>query len=146
MSTWATPQDVIDRWVGPGAPTDTDQLQALLDDAEAIVLKEYPGIQDRIDGGSLNEDLVTMVVCRMVTRLLRNPEGLTYWQQQTGPFGQARNFGDAGTDIWMTVAERELLRAVSGGKSFAVNLGPNAVSPPYDVNTDLEDLVWRNLG
>jgi len=146
MSTWATPQDIIDRWVGPGAPTDTDQLQALIDDAEAIVLKEYPGIQDRIDSGSLNEDLVVMVVSRMVTRLLRNPEGLTYWQQQTGPFGQARNFGDAATDIWMTVAERELLRAVSRGKSFAVNLGPNAVSPPLDVNTDLEDLVWRNLG
>jgi len=146
MSVWATPQDIIDRWVGPGAPTDTDQLQALLDDAEAIVLSEYPAIQTRIDAGTLNLDLVVMVVSRMVTRLLRNPEGLSYWQQQTGPFGQARNFSDGNTDIWMTVSERELLRAVSKGKSFFVNLGPNAVSPPLDINTDLEDVIWKSLG
>lgn len=146
MSDWTSPQDIIDRWVGPGAPADTDQLAALIDDAEAIITKEYPGIQDRIDSGSLNQDLVVMVVARMVTRLLRNPEGLTYWQQQTGPFGQARNFGDGGTDIWMTVSERELLRAVNRGKSFALNLAPDSVSPPLDVNTDLEDLVWRPLG
>jgi len=146
MSNWTTPQDVLDRWVGPGAPTDEEQLEALIEDAEAIVLSEYPGIQDRIDSGKLNSELVTLVVCRMVTRLLRNPEGLSYWQQQTGPFGQARNFGDGGTDVWMTVHERELLGAVGRGKSFSVNLGPNAVSPPRDVNTILDDTVWRPLG
>ena len=146
MSNWATPQDVIDRWVGPGVPTDEELLEALIDDAEAIVLAEYPGIQDRIDAGKLNGELVTMVVCRMVSRLLRNPEGLSYWQQQTGPFGQARNFGDGGTDIWITIQERELLRAVGRGKSFSVNLGPDAMSPPRDINSVYEDALWRPLG
>lgn len=146
MSNWATPQDVIDRWVGPGVPTDEELLGALIDDAEAIVLAEYPGIQERIDAGKLNGELVTMVVCRMVSRLLRNPEGLSYWQQQTGPFGQARNFGDGGTDIWITLQERELLRAVGRGKSFSVNLGPYATTPPRDINSVLEDDLWRPLG
>lgn len=123
---WATPQDVLDRWVGGGAPTDTDQISALIADAEAVVLAEFPKIQDRIDDNRLPEATVVMVVCRMVSRILRNPEGLTYWQQTTGPFGQARNYGSNGSDLWLTAEERKLLSPTLKGKAFSVNLAPNA--------------------
>jgi len=126
--TWAVFEDVRDRWVGSNVPTDADLVTALINDAEAVVLAEYPKIQDRIDAGTLPLNLVKMVVVRMVSRVLRNPENLTYWQQQTGPFGQSRNFGAGGSDIWLTTEEISMLAPNRRGKAFEVNLGANAVS------------------
>ena len=129
--TWTTFADVTDRWVGNDAPTDETLVESLIEDAEAIVLAEYPKIQDRIDANTLPLGLVKMVIVRMVSRVLRNPESLTYWQQTTGPFGQARNFGSAGTDIFLTDDEKNLLAPKSRGKAYEVNLAPNAgVSEP----------------
>jgi hypothetical protein len=136
MSTWATPTDVLDRWVGDNAPTDTVQIQLLIDDAEIIILGEYPSIQTRIDAAQLSLQLVSLVVVRMVTRLLRNPENLTYWQQQAGPFGQARNFSES-RDIWLTTDEIKMLAPNKAGKSFEIDLAPNAVAPV------IEDHVWQ---
>lgn len=126
--SWATPQDIRDRWVGAGAPTeDKDSVtNALIADAEAVILSEFPLIQNRIDGGSLAASVVTMVVCRMVTRVFRNPENLTYWQQSTGPFGQGRSFG-TDKDIWLSSEEREMLAPKRRGKAFEVDLAPNAL-------------------
>lgn len=125
---WATFGDVTNRWVGQNAPTDEDIVNALILDAEAVILSEYPAIQDRIDAETLNLDVVTMVVCRMVSRVLRNPENLTYWQQQTGPYGQSRNFGTEGSDIWLTEEEKEMLAPKKRGKAFEFDLAPNATS------------------
>lgn len=125
MSSWVTPQDIIDRWVGGDAPTDLDLVQAIVDDAEAVILAEYPAIQGRIDDDKLSISVVKMVASRMVTRVLRNPENLSYWQQNTGPFGQGRNFGD-NIDIWMSTEEKNLLAPKSRGKAFELNLAPNA--------------------
>lgn len=126
--TWATFEDVRDRWVGSNLPTDADLVTALINDAEAVVLAEYPKIQDRIDAATLPVNLVKMVVVRMVSRVLRNPENLTYWQQQTGPFGQARNFGSGGSDIWLTTEEIAMLAPKKAGKAFEIDLAPNATS------------------
>jgi hypothetical protein len=123
--TWTNYKDVVDRWVGDDKPTDEDLITALILDAEAVILAEYPAIQGRIDANTLSVNTVIMVVCRMVSRLLRNPEGLTYWQQQTGPFGQARNYGSSGADIWMTAEEEELLAPKRRGKAFELNQAPN---------------------
>lgn len=128
--TWATFEDVTARWIGSGAPTDEALVGALIADAEAVILSEYPAIQGRIDAGKLSEAVVRMVVCRMVMRLLRNPEGLTYWQQTTGPFGQGRSFDSK--DIFLTADEEEMLAPKKRGKAFEVDLAPQAV-PGYMV-------------
>ena len=140
--SWATPQDVIDRWVGSGAPEANDPLTtALIADAEAVILSEFPLIQDRITANTLAESVVVMVVCRMVMRVLRNPEGLTYTQQQTGPFGQAKNYGSADrTDIWLSSEEEEMLAPKRRGKAYEVDLAPNAypgipIAPYVSENT-----------
>jgi hypothetical protein len=132
MANWTTFADVTTRWVGSGVPTDETLVDALIEDAEAVILSVYPGIQARIDATTLSEAVVTMVTVRMVSRLLRNPEGLTYWQQQTGPFGQGRNFG-SNVDIWITEDERTLLAPQVRGKAFSVNLGPNAIDGRYSI-------------
>lgn len=124
---WATFEDVRDRWVGSNLPTDADLVSALILDAEAIVLIEYPKIQDRINAGSLPAAVVKMVIVRMVQRVLRNPENLTYWQQNTGPFGQGRTFGSE-RDIWLTSEEKEMLAPNVKGKAYEIDLGANATS------------------
>lgn len=124
--TWTTFADVTARWVGNDTPTDEDLVAALIEDAEAVILSEYPLIQDRIDASTLPIRVVKMVVVRMVSRVLRNPENLTYWQQQTGPFGQARNFGTTNLDIWLGDEEKELLAPKKRGKAFELDLAPNA--------------------
>lgn len=128
--SWTSPQDVLDRWVGNDQPTDFDLVQAIINDAETVVLSEYPRIQERITDGALPLSTVVMVVSRMVTRVLRNPEGLTYWQQNTGPFGQARNYGDR-TDLWLEANEKQLLAPNSAGKAFSFTIAPNKTSPDY---------------
>jgi hypothetical protein len=127
MATWTTAQDVLDRWVGGNAPDDEALIEALLSDAETLILAEYPRIQERIDADTLSVDTVTLVSCRMVTRVFRNPENLTYHQQTTGPFGQARNFGAGNTDMWLTADEKNLLAPHKRGKAFSFDLAPEAI-------------------
>lgn len=142
MADWTTPQDVIDRWVGGNAPTDTDLLEQLILDAETIIKAEFPAIQTRIDDESLAQANVTLVTVRMVSRILRNPENLTYWQQATGPFSQGRNFGET-IDIWMAPAERTLLAPITRGKAFSIDLGPDKVSPVEDIIAPRYDPIWK---
>lgn len=130
--TWTTFADVTDRWVGAGVPTDSTLVDALIADAEAVILSEFPAIQGRIDAGTLPLQVVQLVTVRMVSRVLRNPEGLTYWQQNTGPFGQARNYGTAGSDIWLTTEEEQMLAPKKRGKAFEVDLAPYAAIIPIE--------------
>jgi hypothetical protein len=146
--SWATPQDILDRWVGGDKPTDTDLIQALINDAEAVILAEFPAIQTRIDDDELPLATVVLVVSRMVSRLLRNPENLSYWQQTTGPFGQARNFGTGNSDIWLSDNELTLLAPKKRGKAFEVNQGYNAQSPAVvdDFRLGLEnEFEWLEI-
>lgn len=135
--SWTSPEDILDRWVGSGAPSDEDLLQALINDAEAIVLAEYPKIQERIDEAELSLEVVKMVVSRMVTRVLRNPDSVSYLQQVTGPFSQAKNFGD-NLDIWMSENEKQLLAPKRRGKAYEVDQGWNA-------RPSIEDLIWLEV-
>ena len=144
--SWTTPQNVLDRWIGPGAPDDEDLIQALIEDAEVVILSKYPLIQERIDDDRLPLASVILVVVRMVTRQLRNPEGLTYWQQTTGPFGQARNYGNAAQGIWLTDEEEEMLSPKARGKAFEINLAPNARVTSVLRYTELELETMETMG
>lgn len=136
---WTSFADITDRWVGAGVPTDEDLVGALIGDAETVILAEFPRIQERIDDESLSVDVVKFVVSRMVSRLLRNPEGLSYVQQSTGPFSQARNYSGAAADVWLSADEKAMLAPGGVGKAFSVNLAPD-MQPP-SVASD----VWVEL-
>ena len=122
--TWTTPQDIRERWIGDDKPESDELLRALIADAEAVILSSYPAIQSRIDAATLSQAVVTMVTCRMVTRILRNPENASYISQTTGPFSQARNLGQ--TDLWLTSDEEELLAPKKSPGAFSVDLAPKA--------------------
>lgn len=142
--TWASFTDVTDRWVGSGEPTNETLVAALLADAEAVILSQFPRIGERVDAGTLDVSVIIFVECRMVSRVLRNPESLTYWQQNTGPFGQGKNYGSDNADIWLTPDEIKMLSPKVKGKAFEVNQAPNAYPgipvTPFTSDTSFGDL------
>jgi hypothetical protein len=120
---WTTPQDIRERWIGDNVPDNDQLLRALIQDAEAVILNEYPSIQGRVDSGKLSASIITFVTCRMVTRVLRNPDNATYSSQTTGPFTSAKNVGTV--DLWMTEDELGMLSPIIPNKAFSVDMAPH---------------------
>jgi hypothetical protein len=122
--SWTVAQDVLDAWIGEGAPTDTGSVTTWIGRAERLVRSSVPGLQARIDGG-LEPDLledVRDVVVSMVERKFRNPEGVRTRQESTGPFsGSVTLGGDQPGELWLTDVE---LKRISGNTSA----GPRVTS------------------
>lgn len=129
--TWANFTDVTSRWVGNDVPTDEELVTALIADAETVILSVYPRIQERIDADTLSLDTLKLVVIRMVSRVLRNPENVSYIQQSTGPFSQGKNYGTVSSDIWLSSEERTMLAPSSRGKAFSLVTAPDMNSARY---------------
>lgn len=132
---WVTFDDVLDRWVGEDRPTDLGVVGTLVADAETVIAARFPGIADRITDGVLPVDRVKLVVSRMVTRAIRNPEGVRTRQEGTGPFSGSVTFGgDNPGDMWLTNEEADLLGPDGGRRqrAFTVStIAPTEPDPPW---------------
>ena len=124
--SWATPQDVRDRWLGPTSiPATDEQISTLIGDAEDTILRVFPDIQDRIDGGELPLSRVVKVVCRMVIRHLRNPEGIRSQQEGAGPFQVSRTWGGSEPGaLWLTDEDMAELAPGRRGRAFTIDTTP----------------------
>lgn len=129
---WSTEADVRRRWVGAGFPEEAD-IDQLLVDAEQEILWEYPELPDRVvdtdESGELPDnplpvDRLVMVICRMVLRHLRNPEGIRQVTETEGPFSRNRTFaGPQPSEVFLTDRERLMLGYLPGAprpKAFTV--------------------------
>ena len=127
---WATPTDVIARWIGENAPTEA-VATTWITDAETLIRFEYPDLQTRIDDGAVTLDRVVLVVTRMVIRALRNPDNAR--TQQTGPFGTTYA-GDNPGGLVLTDDDRRVLGAVAGtsGQAFTIDTTPAATRTQAD--------------
>jgi len=135
---WVTYQDIQDAWVGGLIPAQQATVETLISYAEEQVLDAYPLIQGRIDAGTLRIEKIKLVVITAVSRFLRNPAGLTYLQENTGPFGHGLSFGkDQG--FWLTDAEISFLAPTKGNKAYQINMLGNDTNP---VDTEV---VWNDV-
>lgn len=135
--SWTRPVDITSRWAGEGKPNDDDLLQQLIDDAEEIIRYEYPDITGRVDDGESGiapEDpvpleRVRLVVARMVSRHLRNPDGVRQVTETTGPFSENRTFaGDLPGQLLLLDEERRMLGYLPGApkqRAFTVPTSPD---------------------
>ena len=87
---WATPDDVVDSWIGDDAPDDPLLVERWIARAERMIRREFPTVGARIVSG-LEPDLadtVNDVVVAVVTRVFRNPSGhrSVSGQETTGQF------------------------------------------------------------
>ena len=73
----ANPADIADLealW-RPLGPDEIAGAAAWLDAAWAVLKIESPGIEQRVDAGTIDPAVVRTVMCSMVLRVLRNPDG-----------------------------------------------------------------------
>ncbi|WP_342800977.1 hypothetical protein [Nocardia sp. No.11] len=139
---WAEASDVRDRWVGPGAfPADaTDsKLTILIADVEDSIVSEFPDIQQRIDDYATPPDpvnpraipkaRVVKVVCRIILRHIRNPEGMRSKTMGAGPYSVGNTFGgDEPGTLALTEEDRNELAGLGslggGQKAYTINTIP----------------------
>lgn len=74
MANPATVADIEARWRSLSTQQTTN-AEALLDDAWAMLLSRRPTLEADITAGTVSEANVIRVICAMVLRVLRNPEG-----------------------------------------------------------------------
>lgn len=138
--SWTSPDDVIDAWIGEGAPTDTDQVQIWIDKAERELRYRVSDVQTRIDAEAAETpartDLLETakdVTVSMVTRVFRNPEGIRQTNVTTGPFSGMKTYGgDVPGGLGITDDELAKLQGASAG-AFSIDLIPSTspFSPDY---------------
>lgn len=104
---WASVDDVRRRWMGSSWDFTDEQVQALLDDAEDAVRATVPSVDADIAANVLPAERVTRVVCRVVLRVLRNPDGKRSTNVTTGPFSQNETYaGDNPGEVYLTDEDR----------------------------------------
>lgn len=122
----ASVDDVRRRWMGSAWEFTDDQVKALLDDAEDAVRSVVPTVDADMSSGVLPEARVTRVVCRVVLRVLRNPDGKRSTNVTTGPFSQNETYaGDNPGEVYLTDEDRRDLEGsrVRRRRAFTVMPG-----------------------
>ena len=74
MTNPASTSDIESRW-RPLSAQETTNADVFLDDAYAMLLGRRPNLEADVAAGTVTEANVVRVLCAMVLRVLRNPEG-----------------------------------------------------------------------
>ncbi len=98
-----------------------NQVEALLRMASAMLRGAVPSVDARIAAGSLDAQTVADVVAAMVTRALRNPQGVK--QETIGPVSYSTDPRVAAGYLYVDAAELALLAPVSTGAGARGGVG-----------------------
>jgi hypothetical protein len=124
--------DLEARW-RPLAPDEEAGAQALLEDAWAIANVQLPSLSGNVQSGAVSEDIVRAVVCAMVLRVLRNPDGVRSWS--VDDYSQTRDNSVSSGSLYLSDAELALLGTAAGyRRRGAFSVAPAPVQPvrsPY---------------
>lgn len=141
MAMYVSVSDLEDRLGVTFDDDDLVKIVSLIDDAEAVLDLAAGSLAARIEHGRTSAHLVKIVVCNMVSRLLRNPDGL---RGETYP-EYAYVVDPAASSSWLTITrdDKKLLGIRRGAVS--VPMGDDALRRPlrfpyYDHRYDLP--VW----
>lgn len=126
MSTYATVSDLEDRLGTTFSDDDLPKVQAFLDDAEAILDQPEGALAARITLGRTTAHLVKVVVCNMVARLLRNPDGL---RGETYP-EYAYVVDPAASSSWLTLTRDDRKLLGIRGRMRSVPMNDDALEHP----------------
>lgn len=120
-NTWATPADVRSRWVATEDLPADSIIQAWLNDAETLILAEYPHIAEKMahDPGGEWLRRVTLVEVQLVSQVLKNPDGVRQKSNTAGVFTEQTTFGTEtlSAGLYLTPMHRAIL--TGGAKRHA---------------------------
>lgn len=107
--------------------------QALLDDAWAIANVQLPALSGNVSSGAVSSDVVRAVICAMVLRVLRNPDGVRSWS--VDDYSQTRDNSVSSGALYLSDAELALLGTAAGyRRRGAFSVAPAPAQPtrsPY---------------
>lgn len=135
---WTTAEDVLNAWIGDGAPSDPTKVDTWIGMAERLIRREVPDLQARIDTEAALVPPVTDfldtardIVIAMVTRVFKNPDGKRSMQSASGPLSESVTFGgDNPGGLFLSDDERRaLLGRRTGQRAFMVDMVPS--TSPY---------------
>lgn len=140
---WTVAADVIDSWIGDGAPTDSGLVDVWIGRVERMIRRTVPDLQVRLDvEGELVPpasellDTVRDVVVAVVTRIFRNPEGVRTRQESTGPLqGSVTYGGSEPGGLTLTADELDSLQgSPDRQRAFMIDMMPSTspYSPFYE--------------
>lgn len=129
---FAQSQDYTDRGFDASAWT-IGVLDMRLAAASRWLRQNAPGIDDRIDSGELDPELVADIVCTMVARTAPVedfPDGIESTQWSAGPYQQSTKRLNPHGDFYLTKQEKHTL-GVGGGRAWSIDLLPNPERARY---------------
>lgn len=107
MATYATVDDVVAEYDGTIADDQIEYVERKLTSAELVVRSVAGSIESRVGSGQTTFEAVRLVLCNMVIRVLRNPEGVR--TQTVGPFSVSVDPGSSSAQLVVTKEDRQLL-------------------------------------
>lgn len=121
---YASASDVTARWARTPTEEENTLITVRLEDAERLIRRRVPDLDNQIDSGTILEDDVIQVEAEAVLRLVRNPEG--YMSESDGNYTYMLRNDIATGRLEILPEEWELLGIVK--RRFAI-LVPNVVMP-----------------
>lgn len=107
---WVVYQDVINRWIGVGDdvfPISQSVTETLIEDSEALILNEFPLLNDDVVSGLLNVVLIKQVVARMINSYIISGNGLSQHSQTTGPYTDSRSYSTKTTRPHLVLTDED---------------------------------------
>ena len=121
---YASASDVTARWARTPTDEENTLINVRLEDAERLIRRRIPDLDDKVYSGSILEEDVIQVEAEAVLRLVRNPEG--FMSESDGNYTyMLRN--DIATGRLEILAEEWEILGIRKAR-FAV-LVPNVVMP-----------------
>ncbi|MCW2092512.1 UNVERIFIED_ORG: hypothetical protein M2328_005792 [Rhodococcus erythropolis] len=131
-----TVDDVTKRWIGD-CPFDNDYIETQIADSLDAIRSYEPAFDDMVPD-KIRPERVTRVVCRMVLRHLKNPDGVRQEQETTDVTSASRTYAgaDPGAISFTEADKRELFGRGKG----AYTISMEAADVGYGVT--LQDYGW----
>lgn len=124
---FATDTDYIERGYDADAWGSVNVLNMKLAEASRYIRSQSKSIDERIEDGDLDPELVKDVVCAMVARtepMDEVPMGAESMQVGVDLFQRSVKFGGGGaSQLFLTKEDRKKL-GIGGQKAFAIDLAP----------------------
>lgn len=118
MTIYATVDDVVSGFDGAVDKNRYDFIDEMIARAHRKLVSEVGDVAVLIAGGRTTALCVRDVICNMVTRVARNPDGVR--TQTAGPFSYTTDPQVAAGRLYLTREDRKLLGTVSGPQTLTV--------------------------
>ncbi|MDA3643785.1 phage Gp19/Gp15/Gp42 family protein [Saccharopolyspora indica] len=119
---YATPEDVEARFTRELTEEEKAMVAARLEDVEAVIRARIPDLDEKVESGEIPLELLVMIECEAVLRVLRNPEG--YSQETDGNYSYSMSSSAAPGRILILPEEWEWLGVRRGAFTIRPRLDP----------------------